>query len=63
MKDVPSYPESCPCKGCDHRYQVCHDECQAYAQFRRDVERFNKYRREKVMSYVLGLTANKKRRR
>lgn len=33
------------CKGCTERTLGCHSKCQRYAEYRKQIDRLNKYRR------------------
>lgn len=37
---------SCPCRDCKERHEDCHNDCQAYKQFCKDVEKANRTARK-----------------
>lgn len=38
----------CKCKGCEHRHPHCHKDCEDYAEFKKEVEKRNKARKQAV---------------
>lgn len=51
-----------PCKGCEDRYGGCHDRCPLYKDYREQLEKINKSRREEsnYLGYIAE-TMNRKR--
>ena len=35
-----------PCKGCNERFTACHDKCDKYKEWKRDLDELNKRRKE-----------------
>lgn len=60
---TPSYPTHCPCRSCDKRQLGCHGMCNAYAQFKAELEEFRKKERIEKDKNEYGRPAPKKWRR
>ena len=42
----------CPCKGCEDRFEACHDKCEMYKMWKAEHEASKKYVHEKNMAMI-----------
>lgn len=52
-----------PCKGCRERKPACHDTCEKFAAFRKELEAENEKRKKVVRSYEYARKTVKRRRK
>lgn len=45
---VPSINAKSKCKGCTDRYLGCHDKCESYKAYKKELDDFNKKRQDAI---------------
>ncbi len=51
-----------PCKGCGKRHQACHDTCQEFADFRKELEKVRKAERDANVAYHIYYTGKPRKK-